>query len=168
MTAYPTMRALLAPGLGAAAIVLWRLREAGSAVTEKTILIPPLGMATGLAMFVMPAFRVPWTWALAALAAGAVVLAYPVVMTTKLEKLGAAVVMRRSNAFIAVTLGAAAVRLALRGYLDPYLSLQQSAALFYLLAFGMIARWRAQMWVEYRRLTAVEVRPGRDWPVPSR
>jgi membrane protein CcdC involved in cytochrome C biogenesis len=31
---------------------------------------------------------------------------------------------------------------------------EQTAALFYLLAFGMIARWRTQMYFQYRKLTS--------------
>ncbi len=62
--------------------------------------------------------------------------------------------MQRSNAFFAVILALAAIRLLARGYLDTVLSAQQTAALFYLLAFGMIVRWRTQMLLEYRRLTA--------------
>ena len=38
----------------------------------------------------------------------------------------------------------AAVRILARGYFDTFLSVQQSAALFFMLAFGMILRWRAQ------------------------
>jgi membrane protein CcdC involved in cytochrome C biogenesis len=30
---------------------------------------------------------------------------------------------------------------------------QQTGALFFVLAFGMILRWRAQMLLEYRKLT---------------
>ena len=48
----------------------------------------------------------------------------------------------------------AAIRFMARGYLDTVLSAQQTGALFYLLAFGMILRWRATMLLEYRRLTA--------------
>jgi membrane protein CcdC involved in cytochrome C biogenesis len=61
--------------------------------------------------------------------------------------------MQRSRAFFAVIVALAAIRLAARGYLDSVLTLQQTAALFYLLAFGMILRWRGQMLIEYRKLT---------------
>jgi membrane protein CcdC involved in cytochrome C biogenesis len=44
-------------------------------------------------------------------------------------------------------------RRALRGYLDHIVSPLQTGALLYLLAFGMIASWRARMLIGYRRLT---------------
>jgi membrane protein CcdC involved in cytochrome C biogenesis len=34
------------------------------------------------------------------------------------------------------------------------LSVQQTAGLFFILAFGIILRWRAQMFLQYRALTA--------------
>ena len=61
--------------------------------------------------------------------------------------------MQRSNAFFTVILGLAAIRLLARGYLDTVLSGQQTGAVFYLMAFGMIVRWRARMLLEYRKLT---------------
>ena len=60
--------------------------------------------------------------------------------------------MRRSRAFIAILFALAAVRIALRGYVGESLSAQQTAGLFFVLAFGMIVRWRSAMVREYRRL----------------
>jgi len=139
---------------GLLAVMAWRLREARGAVSLKKIVMPPLGMATGLSMFVWPAFRVPWQWAVGAWLTGALALAYPLVRTSRLERCGDAIVMRRSWAFFGVVVGLAALRYIARGYLDAALSRQQTASMAYLLAFGMIARWRAQMLLEYRALTA--------------
>jgi membrane protein CcdC involved in cytochrome C biogenesis len=63
--------------------------------------------------------------------------------------------MQRSKAFLAILVALVAVRLALRGYVEDVLSPQQSAAVFFVLAFGMILRWRVAMWREYRRLVSV-------------
>ena len=46
------------------------------------------------------------------------------------------------------------LRIALHEWVGRYVSPTQTAALFYLLAFGMIARWRAGMYVAYRKLVA--------------
>jgi len=46
----------------------------------------------------------------------------------------------------------AIIRIAAHTYLDTVISIQQSAGLFFVLAFGMIVRWRMSMLVEYRRL----------------
>jgi len=132
----------------------WRIREARGAVSIKKIVIPPLGMATGFCMFAVPAFRVPWTWAGIAFLIGAVGLAYPLLLTSRLVRQGDVIMMQRSNAFFTVILALAAIRLLARGYLDTLLSVQQTAALFYLLAFGMILRWRTRMFLEYWKLTS--------------
>jgi len=138
---------------GLLAVMAWRVREARGAVSVKKIVIPPLGMATGFSMFAVPAFRVPWTWAAMALLLGASALAYPLLRTSRLVRQGGVIMMQRSNAFFAVILGLAAIRLMARGYVDTVLSGKQTAAVFYLLAFGMIVRWRTRMLLEYRKLT---------------
>lgn len=150
----PSATAVLTSIIGLLAVLAWRVREAQGAVSLKKILIPPMGMATGFCMFIVPAFRVPFTWAALAVTLGAVALAYPLLLTSRLVRQGDVVMMQRSNAFFLVILALAAIRLLARGYLDRLLTLQQTGALFYLLAFGMIVRWRAQMYLEYRRLTA--------------
>jgi membrane protein CcdC involved in cytochrome C biogenesis len=139
---------------GLLAVMAWRVREARGAVSVKKIVAPPLGMATGFAMFTMPAFRIPWSWAGSAFVIGAVGLAYPLLMTSRLVRRGDVVMMQRSKAFFLILLGLAAIRLLARGYLDTVLSAQQTGAVFYILAFGMILRWRAWMFLEYRKLSA--------------
>jgi membrane protein CcdC involved in cytochrome C biogenesis len=132
--------------------MFWRVQEGRTAVSPKKIIIPPLGMATGLAMFVVPMFRVPWSWALLAFAFGALILAYPLLKTSRLILDGDTVMMQRSNVFFGVLILLAIIRIAARGYLDNVLTVQQTAGLFFLLAFGMIVRWRTQMYLEYRAL----------------
>jgi membrane protein CcdC involved in cytochrome C biogenesis len=144
----------IASVVGLLGVLAWRIREGRSAVTVRKIIIPPLGMATGFSMFAVPAFRVPLTWALAAFAVGMVALAYPLLLTSRLVRDGDTIMMRRSNAFFLVVIALAAIRFFARGYLDTILSLQQSAALFFVLAFGMIVRWRMRMLFEYRSLVA--------------
>ena len=154
MVALPPIPSILASLAGLVAVTMWRLREARSAVSLKKIIMPPLGMATGFSMFVMPGFRSPWAWAALAFAIGAVALAWPLLLTTRLERQGDAVMMKRSSAFLVVILVLAAIRFAARGYFDTILTGQQTAGIFFILAFGMIVIWRAKMLMDYRRLTA--------------
>ena len=154
MVALPPIPSILASAAGLIAVTMWRLREARSAVSLKKILIPPLGMATGFSMFVVPAFRVPWTWAGLAFVIGAVALAWPLLLTTRLERQGEAIMMKRSSAFLVVILVLAVIRFAARGYFDTILTTQQTAGVFFILAFGMIVIWRGKMLMDFRRLTA--------------
>ena len=87
------------------------------------------------------------------LCAGAILLAWPLLATSRLERVGDAIMMKRSSAFLLVILVLAVVRFAARSYLDTVLSIEQTGALFFLLAFGMILRWRMSMFLAYRNLT---------------
>jgi membrane protein CcdC involved in cytochrome C biogenesis len=138
--------------LGFLAVMAWRIREGRSAVTERKILIPPLGMATGFCMFFVPQFRVPWMWAAGAFVIGALVLAEPLIRTSRLKLVGNTVMMHRSPVFFVVVVVLAVVRFAAKGFFDKLLTLEQTAGLFFVLAFGMILRWRVSMYLEYRRI----------------
>jgi membrane protein CcdC involved in cytochrome C biogenesis len=150
----PTGSSILVSLAGLVAVTVWRLREARSAVSLRKIIIPPLGMATGFSMFIIPGFRVPWAWAGAAFLIGAIALAYPLLLTTRLIRQGNTIMMKRSGAFLAVIFVLAAVRFLARGYFDTILTVQQSAGLFFILAFGMIVRWRAKLLIDFRKITA--------------
>jgi membrane protein CcdC involved in cytochrome C biogenesis len=139
---------------GLAAVLTWRIREGRTPVTIRKIIIPPLGMATGFSMFLIPAFRVPLTWAIGAFLIGAIALAYPLLLTSRLERNGETIMMKRSGAFFAVVIALAAIRYLARGYFDSLLTIEQTGGLFFVLAFGMILRWRMSMFFAYRALTA--------------
>lgn len=149
----PTMAAV-ASGFGALAVIAWRIQEGRTAVTVKKIVFPPLGMATGFSMFIAPPFRVPWLWALVSFLLGAILLAWPLLATTKLQRDGDTIMMKRSGAFLAVIIVLAAVRFFARGYFDRIMTIEQTGGLFFILAFGMILRWRAGMFFAYRSLSA--------------
>lgn len=139
--------------LGFFAVLAWRIREGRTPVTIKKVIIPPMGMATGFSMFLVPMFRIPWSWALAAFLIGAVILAYPLIRTSSLSLEGESVMMRRSKAFFLVLFLLAFIRLAAKNYFNKVISLEQTGGLFFVLAFGMILSWRVNMLLEYRRLT---------------
>jgi membrane protein CcdC involved in cytochrome C biogenesis len=150
----PVPHALLAasPIAGAVAVFTWRLRETDRPLSVPRIVIPPAAMSTGFGMFLLPPFRVPWSWALGAFLLGALVLAWPLVRTSTLSRRGDAVVMRRSPALFVVLGALLVVRLALRAWVGAYLSVPQTGALFFVLAFGMIVRWRWTMLARFRAL----------------
>lgn len=148
---HPT--SLIASALGAGAVLLWRIRETQSPVTARTLLLPPLGMATGFAMFAAPPMRVPWSWGVGAFVVGAALFSYPLVATSTMTREGDHVMLKRSKAFLWILLGLIAVRLALRSWVEEIVSPTQTAALFFILAFGMLLPWRVTMFLRYRSLT---------------
>ena len=157
MTAVPALHVhpLLMIGAtlaGAGAMIAWRLRESRAPVTVRKLVAPPLGMSTGLSMFAAPAFRVPWAWGAAALLAGALVLAVPLARTSTLVRRGEEIVVQRSRAFLWILLALVAVRFGLRAWVEHHVSPMQTGAILFLLALGMILRWRPAMLIDYRRL----------------
>jgi membrane protein CcdC involved in cytochrome C biogenesis len=153
--------------VGLAGVLAWRIREGRTAVTLKKIVMPPLGMATGFCMFIVPAFRVPWMWGLGAVLIGAVIFAYPLLLTSDLHLQNGVIMMKRSSAFFAVIIVLAVVRYLARGYFDRFLSLEQTGALFYLLAFGMIVRWRMKLVLAWRALTSGPAMTGAPEQAPA-
>ena len=145
--------------IGLCGVLLWRVREGRTAVTARKLLIPPMGMATGFCMFFVRAFRFPLPWALAAFLTGAILLAWPLLATSSLRREGDSIMMKRSGAFFAVIVVLAAVRYLARGYFDSFLTLEQTGGLFFVLAFGMILRWRLSLYLSYRALTAPKLAP---------
>jgi len=142
---------------GLCGVLLWRVREGRTAVTLKKIVMPPIGMATGFCMFIAPMCRIPFLWGLAAFLIGAIVLAVPLLLTSDLHYQNGVIMMKRSSAFFAVIIVLAIVRYAARSYFDRFMTLEQTGALFYLLAFGMILRWRAKLYFAYRALTSTSL-----------
>lgn len=149
----------VASAFGALGVIAWRVQEGRRAITIKKIIFPPLGMATGFSMFIVPAFRVPWLWAGVAFLTGAILLAWPLLATTRLQRDGDAIMMKRSSAFLLVIIVLAAVRFFARGYFDTIMTIEQTGGLFFILAFGMILRWRSAMFLEYRALTTATPAP---------
>ncbi|WP_010493397.1 CcdC family protein [Paenibacillus elgii] len=146
-------------GIGMAAMALLaifvRTRESRKPVSPAKIVMPPIGMSTGFLMFAAPACRVPALWALLALAAGLLLFSYPLIHSSKLELRGGEVYVNRSKSFMFVLLGLLILRLALHSYIEQYISIPQTGAIFFLLAFGMIVPWRAAMLLQYRKLRRI-------------
>jgi len=150
---------LVASLAGAAAVIAWRLRETRRPVTARKIVIPPLGMSTGLSMFAYPPTRIPLVWGITAFAIGALFLSYPLVKSSRLTRKGNEIVLVRSKAFLWILLGLVAVRLLLRSYVERLVNPLQTGSLFFLLAFGMVVVWRVSMFREYRALLGAPMEP---------
>ncbi len=146
----PVLR--IGPIVGGLGLLLWRVQETRMPVSIKSIVIPPLGMSTGFCMFFAPATRVPWSWAAASLIFGLVVLSWPLISSSKLEPRDGVIYMKRSRAFLWIIFGLFSIRILLHDYIGQFITPLQTAAVFYLMAFGMIVRWRATLYVAYRRL----------------
>ncbi|MEP7381966.1 MAG: cytochrome c biogenesis protein CcdC [Gemmatimonadota bacterium] len=143
------------PILGGVVLLAWRARETRVPVTLPAIIIPPVAMSSAFFMFLAPMTRIPWTWAITSLLSGWLLLSWPLVRSTRLELRQGVVYMTRSRAFMAILLALLAVRLLLHDYIGHLISPLQTASVFYLMAFGMIVRWRSVMYRQFRSIMAV-------------
>ncbi|AWB43210.1 hypothetical protein DCC85_02485 [Paenibacillus sp. CAA11] len=130
-------------------VIFVRLKASHRPVTVKKIIMPPVGMSTGLLMFVYPPTHFPFWWGIIAFAVGWLIFSYPLIRSTKFEISGEQVFVQRSQGFAFILLGLLAIRLILHEFIQKYVSIPQTGGLFFLLAFGMILRWRLYMLKEY-------------------
>ena len=143
---------LVASAVFALSVIGIRLKAANRPTSERKIIIPPLGMSTGFAMFLFPFMRIPLVWGLVAFLAGAVFFSYPLIRTSRFEARDGQIYLKRSKAFIVILLVLLVIRLILHDYVEQFVSLPQTGALFFLLAFGMLVPWRVAMLIGYRKL----------------
>ncbi|WP_068782884.1 CcdC family protein [Paenibacillus phocaensis] len=137
----------------AVAVLFIRLKASRKPVTVKKIVIPPLGMTTGFMMFIVPETHIPLLWGVIAFACGWLLFSYPLIRTTKFEKINGDIYAERSRSFILILIGLVVVRLLLHEAVEQFVSVMQTGALFFLLAYGMIIRWRLFMFKQYRAMT---------------
>ncbi|MCR2805280.1 CcdC family protein [Paenibacillus soyae] len=149
--------AIVFSALAGLSLIIIRIRAGKQPTTLKKIVIPPLGMATGFIMFAAPVTHIPWLWGLSAFGTGLLIFAFPLIVTTRMERVDSDIYVRRSKAFIAIMAVLFLVRFALHGVVEQYMSIPQTGAIFYLLAFGMIVPWRVAMVGDYLRLTRLGV-----------
>lgn len=138
--------------VGGCVVLGWRIQETRRPLTLPRIIIPPLGMSTGLSMFLYPPTRVPLSWAFGAFAAGVLIFSVPLIRTTDFTIEEGQVYLTRSRAFLWVILLLIAVRTLMREYVDHILPPLKTGAVFYLLALGMILTWRLWMLMRFRNL----------------
>ncbi|GMA51886.1 protein CcdC [Alicyclobacillus contaminans] len=144
--------------LFALSVIVIRLKASKSPTSAKKILIPPVGMSTGFLMFVVPETHVPLSYAGLAILAG-LLLCAPLVATSRMFVADGKVYLKRSKGFVVVLLVLVVLRIALHQYIEDYVSIPQTAALFFILAFSMLLPWRILMYLNYRRLRATAALP---------
>jgi membrane protein CcdC involved in cytochrome C biogenesis len=132
-------------------ILIVRLRASRKPANTKRILLPPFFMATGFFMFVFPAFRVEPIFAIYAFLIGNFFSIFLIKSSTFIEE-DKKIYLKRSKLFIVILLSLVIIRLALKTYVNQYVSLYETSSLFFILAFGMILPWRIAMFINYQKL----------------
>lgn len=136
-------------------VIFVRVKASNQPTNARKIIIPPLGMSTGFLMFVAPETHFPWLYALIALLCG-FILSYPLIVTSQMYRSeNGHIYLKRSKSFIVILLVLLVIRVVLHSYVERYVSLVQTGAIFFVLAFGMLLPWRIGMYLRYRRLVRV-------------
>lgn len=148
----PQITAMIGFCMFAIMVILIRLKAAQKPTSIKKIIIPPIGMSTGFLMFFYPPFRIEWLWAAGAFLIGTLFLSIPLIVTSKFEIKEQDIYLKRSRAFIWILIALLVLRLSLHGYLEEFISLYQTAGLFFILAFGMLLPWRIAMLFQYKKV----------------
>lgn len=133
-------------------VIFIRVKASDRPVTIRKIWIPPLGMSTGFAMFVVPEVRFPLWWAAVAFVVGWFIFAYPLIRSTSFEQRDGQIYVQRSKSFAFILLGLLLIRTLLHEFINQFISVPQSGGLFFIMAFGMILHWRLFMYKRYNLL----------------
>ncbi|MFC0188785.1 CcdC family protein [Fictibacillus aquaticus] len=128
-----------------------RVRASKKPVSLKTIILPPLFMSTGFAMFLFPVFRIPLIEAGEAFLTG-VLFSLLLILTTKFEKKSDGIYMVRSKAFLFIFAGLFILRLLMKIYFEKHISYEETSGIFFIIAFGMLLPWRMTMAYRYKQI----------------
>jgi membrane protein CcdC involved in cytochrome C biogenesis len=132
-------------------VIFIRLRASSQPTSFRKIMIPPLGMSTGFLLFVAPQTHIPYLYALCAVIVGCI-FSYPLILSSKMEIRDGAIYLKRSKGFVVIIFVLLALRIVLHNYIEQYVTIPQTGALFFVLAFAMLLPWRLAMLRQYRRL----------------
>jgi membrane protein CcdC involved in cytochrome C biogenesis len=147
---YPLITSIFAL-LMALGVIIIRIKASRKPTSVLKIVMPPIGMTTGFFMFVVPQTHIPLTYAFLAALVGAL-FSYPLISSSKMFVSNGEVYLKRSPGFIIVLLSLLLLRTLLHGYVEKFVSLPQTGAIFFVLAFGMLLPWRLTMLIQYQRL----------------
>lgn len=136
-------------------VIVLRFRGTRKPTDARKIIIPPFGMATGFLMFVAPVTRIPWSYAGIAFLAGVVFFSYPLIRTSKFHVEDGRIYLKRSRWFVLIIISLLLIRIGLHDYVERYLTIPQTGAVFFILAFGMIVPWRIAMLINYRKVESL-------------
>ena len=132
---------------------LVRVKNTKKPAVAKKIILPPIFMATGASMFILPMFRPTLPELISAVVMGTL-FSIILIKTSKFEVRDNQIYLQRSKLFLVALIGLIALRmigkiiLAETIHIDP----AQMSGMFFILAFSMILPWRIGMYIGFRKL----------------
>lgn len=142
---------LVIPLVMAVLVIFVRMRRAKRPVSVKSIILPPVFMATGFAMFLFPGAATSPRYELIALCTG-ILFSIPLILTSHFEVAGQEIYLKPSPLLFLILGGLLVVRIVIKLLINDSFTTIQTAGLFFILAFGMLVPWRLAMLYSYRQL----------------
>src|SRR5699024_4516941 len=139
------------PIMMAITMVFVRLKSASQPTSVKKIILPPLFMSTGLAMFLIPDIYVTWLQVVESIGMGAI-FSILIIKTYHFIVENQGIYLVRSKSFALILISLFLIRLFLKWLIGSQVSIGEPSGMFYLLALAMIWSWRIAMLIEYRRI----------------
>ncbi len=132
---------------------LVRLRNTKKPAVAKKIILPPLFMATGAGMFVLPMFRPTLPELISSVVMG-MLFSIILIKTSKFEIRDKQIYLQRSKLFLVALIGLVALRMIGKIILAETVNIEpaQMSGIFFILAFSMILPWRISMYIGFRKL----------------
>jgi len=135
-------------------VVNWvRLKNTKKPAVAKKIILPPMFMATGASMFILPIFRPTLLELISSVVMG-MLFSIILIKTSRFEIRDNQIYLQRSKLFLVALIGLVALRMIGKIILAETIDIDpaQMSGIFFILAFSMILPWRISMYIGFRRL----------------
>lgn len=114
-------------------------------------MLPPLFMATGALMYVVPYFRLTGLEILESVIVG-FIFSSILIFTSHFEVKDQQIYLKKSKAFPIILVSLLIMRTILKVYIGNSVHPGELAGMFFLLAFSMLLPWRVAMLLRYRSI----------------
>ncbi|GAA0462016.1 cytochrome c biogenesis protein CcdC [Alkalibacillus silvisoli] len=137
--------------LMATSMIIVRLRASKKPASVKKIILPPLFMSTGALMFFVPYFQIEWILVVEAVIVG-LLFSILLIYTSNFEVKENEIYLKPSKALGFILIGLLLVRIVWKSIIGEDISVGETSAMFYLLAFAMLVTWRIAMLMKFLKL----------------
>ncbi|NJH86973.1 CcdC family protein [Staphylococcus agnetis] len=134
-----------------AVVIFIRVKAQKYPVNTKKIMLPPLFMATGALMYVVPYFRLTGLEILESVIVG-FIFSSILIFTSHFEVKDQQIYLKKSKAFPIILVSLLIIRTILKVYIGNSVHPGELAGMFFLLAFSMLLPWRVAMLLRYRSI----------------
>ncbi|MDV2580696.1 CcdC family protein [Alkalibacillus haloalkaliphilus] len=135
----------------ATGMIVVRMRASKKPASVKKIILPPLFMSTGALMFFVPYFQIEWILVVEAVIVG-LLFSILLIYTSNFEIKENDIYLKPSKALGFILVGLLLIRLTWKAITGADISVGETSAMFYILAFAMLLTWRIAMLLKYLKL----------------